>query len=62
MTVEVEADFEEEHHWMDNFRLIVHLPEALDERTRRTVLAGAGLCTVHNTLKRGPKVEVSIAE
>jgi uncharacterized OsmC-like protein len=62
MTVEVEADYEEEHHWMDNFRVTVHMPGPLDERARRTVHAGAGLCTVHNTLQRHPQIEVTLAE
>jgi uncharacterized OsmC-like protein len=62
MTVEVEADYEEERHWMDNFRVTVYMPTALDERTRRTVQAGAGLCTVHNTLLRHPQIAVTIAE
>ncbi len=58
MRLEVEADWDEEVHFLDNFRMKILMPETLDERGRRTVEAAAKLCTIRNTLMRGAKVDL----
>jgi uncharacterized OsmC-like protein len=58
MRLEVEADWDEEVHFLENFRLKILMPETLDERGRRTVEAAAKMCTTRNTLMRGTTVEV----
>ena len=60
LTVEVEADWDEEAHFLSNFELKITMPEELDERTRRTVEAGAKMCTTRNTFMRGAEVDLEI--
>jgi uncharacterized OsmC-like protein len=61
MALDVEAEWDEKEHFLHDFKLTIHMPEALDERTRRTVEAGVKLCTVRNTLMRGAQVDLEIA-
>ena len=60
MTLDVEADWDEQVHVLSNFKLKITMPEPMDERTRRTVEAGAKLCTTRNTFMRGAEVELEI--
>ena len=59
MRLEVEAEWDEKEHFLSNFKMKIIMPEELDERGRRTVEAGAKMCTVRNTLMRGAEVEMS---
>ena len=61
MTVEVEAEWDEEAHFLTNFKMKVTMPPGMDERARRTVEAGAKMCTTRNTLMRGATVDLEIA-
>lgn len=60
MVVEVEAEWDEKEHFLHDFKMTVKMPEGMDEHTRRTVEAGAKMCTVRNTLLRGSKVDLEI--
>ena len=60
MVVEVEAEWDEQEHFLHDFKMTVRMPEGMDERTRRTVEAGAKMCTVRNTLLRGAQVDLEI--
>ena len=61
MTVDVEAEWDEQEHFLSHFKMKVTMPEGMDERTRRTVEAGVKLCTIRNTLMRGAEVDLEIA-
>lgn len=61
MTLDVEAEWDEQEHFLHDFQITIHMPTSLDERTRRTVEAGVNLCTIRNTLLRGAQVAVNIA-
>ena len=56
MRLEVEAEWDEKEHFLSNFKMKIIMPQELDERGRRTVEAGAKLCTIRNTLLRGAEV------
>ena len=60
MTVEVEAEWDEQEHFLSDFKMKVTMPAGLDERARRTVEAGAKMCTIRNTLMRGATVDLEI--
>ncbi|MGE5532181.1 MAG: OsmC family protein [Bacteroidota bacterium] len=62
MILHVEAEVIEGEYRLDNFRLKVHMPGPVDDRTRRAVAAGERLCKVHNTLRHGADVQVQLAE
>lgn len=62
MTLEVTADVIEEEKRLDNFRLTIRMPQALDDKGRRAVEIGESLCKVRGTLLHGAKVEVVLAE
>lgn len=62
MILHVEAEVMEGEYRLDNFRLRIHMPGPLDDKTRRAVAAGERLCKVHNTLAHGVQVKVELAE
>jgi len=57
MEVTVTADFVDDGARVDNFRVEVKMPEALDDRQRKIVESACHLCKVGNTLSHGAKVE-----
>jgi putative redox protein len=57
MEVTVTADFVDDGARVDNFRVEVRMPEALDDRQRTIVKSACHLCKVGNTLTHGAKVE-----
>jgi putative redox protein len=61
LSVEVSAELDQEVHRLDNFVVTVTMPGAIDEATKRAILAAEPLCNVHNTLTMGAKVETVIA-
>jgi uncharacterized OsmC-like protein len=62
LTLDVEADVDSEARRLDNFRVKVHMPGPLDDKTRRAVAAGERLCRVRNTLRHDASVEVELAD
>jgi putative redox protein len=62
MILDVEAEVVDEDYRLDNFRLTIHMPGPVDDRTRRAVAAGERLCKVHNTLRHGASVQVELKE
>jgi putative redox protein len=60
LTVDVEAEWDEQEHFLHDFKMSVHMPETRDEHARRTVEAAAKMCTVRNTLLRGAQVDLEI--
>ena len=45
---------------IDNIRIEVELPQALDERHREGVDRAVHRCLIHNTLMNPPKVEIAV--
>ena len=60
MTLDVEAEWDEQEHFLSAFKMTIRMPAGMDERTRRTVEAGAKMCTIRNTLLRGAQVDLDI--
>jgi putative redox protein len=42
-------------------RLALHLPDGIPEQRKRSLLAVASHCTVHNTLRQQPDVSIELA-
>jgi uncharacterized OsmC-like protein len=45
-----------------NVRLVIRLPEGVPESRRRSLLAVASHCTVHNSLRTPPEVTLTLAD
>lgn len=61
MTLDVQAEWDEQIHFLSNFQVKITMPPGMDERARRTVEAGIKLCTIRNTLVRGAEVTVDVS-
>ena len=61
MTLDVAAEWDEQEHFLSAFKMTIRMPDNMDERARRTVEAGAKLCTIRNTLLRGAQVDLDIS-
>lgn len=62
LAVSSEVDFASHPHRVGGITLQVQLPYQLTEDEREALLGVASRCTVHNTLKQPPLVQIGLAE
>jgi len=62
MTLEVSAEVNDDEHYLDDFRVRITMPEALDDKARRAIAIGESICKTAHTLQRACKVTVEVAE
>lgn len=61
MTVEVEAQPDDDRNQLDNFKVTITMPEDLTEEQRATVEEAQALSKVRGTIMSGASVEVTVA-
>lgn len=61
MTVEVEAEPDDEANRLDNFKVIITMPEELTDQQRSTIEAAQAESKVRGTVMAGANVEVTVA-